>query len=106
MGIHPSLKGTDSLAATRSVMKRIERIKWMMAKGMWTDEKNVRNLPKIKVLKIKSGKKEKVAKDAAAPAAGAAAPAAGAKPIAAAKPAAGAKPAAAPTAAAKPAAKK
>lgn len=59
MGLHPSLKRGDSLAATRTVLKRVERIKWLMSKGKWSDEGRVLGLPKMKILKIKSAKKIK-----------------------------------------------
>ncbi|MBU1366312.1 MAG: small basic protein, partial [Candidatus Omnitrophica bacterium] len=36
MGLHPSLKRAERLGSTRSVMKRTERIKWLLAKGQWT----------------------------------------------------------------------
>ena len=113
MSIHPSLKVDLAGAQQRTVLSRIERIKDLMKKELWTEGHAVTSLPKTKIIKIKSkkAKKEDVAADgtaapvadAKAPAAGAKAPAAGAK----AAPAAGAK-AAAPAAGAKaaPAAKK
>ena len=82
MGIHSSFKRTDALAATRSVLKRPERIKWMMEKGQWDETRKVKGLPKIKIVRLKAAKKEKAAK-AETPEAGAAAPAAA--PAAAAK---------------------
>jgi hypothetical protein len=39
-------------------MKRTERIKWLMEKGSWKDER-VLGLPKIKTVKLKAAKKEK-----------------------------------------------
>ncbi|NTV29031.1 MAG: small basic protein [Candidatus Omnitrophica bacterium] len=90
MSLHSSLKVDKAGAAARTVMTRIERIKDMMKKGQWSEERTVTNLPKVKVVRVKAGKKkakEEGAAGAAAPAAaGAAKPAA-----AAAKPAAGAK---------------
>ncbi|MBF0532464.1 MAG: small basic protein [Candidatus Omnitrophica bacterium] len=80
MSLHPSLKISTAGAAQRTVLSRIERIKELMKKGVWTDSSSVLALPKTKMLKLKT-KKEKSAKkdDAAAPAAaGKAAPAAGA----------------------------
>jgi len=59
MGLHPSLKRAESLVASRSVMKRIERIKWLKEKGQWDESKGVLGLPKIKVVKIKAAKKGK-----------------------------------------------
>jgi len=59
MGLHPSLKRAEKLMGSRSVMKRTERIKWLIAKGQWDETKPVLGLPKIKVIKLKSVKKEK-----------------------------------------------
>ena len=59
MGLHPSLKRAERLTSVRSVMKRTERIKWLMAKGQWKDTDGVLGLPKIKVVRLKVSKKEK-----------------------------------------------
>ena len=59
MGLHPSLKRAEKLGAGRSVMKRTERIKWLIAKGKWTEGDRVLGLPKIKIVKLKALKKEK-----------------------------------------------
>jgi small basic protein (TIGR04137 family) len=59
MGLHPSLKRAEKLSSTRSVMKRRERIKWLMDKGLWKEDSSVIKLPKIKVVKLKTAKKEK-----------------------------------------------
>lgn len=61
MGLHSSLKRAEKLTATRSVMKRTERIKWLREKGMWKDETRVVGLPKMKVARLKVAKKEKKA---------------------------------------------
>ena len=90
MSIHPSLTISEKDKKARSVLKRIERIRQMRAKGDWKQGDSVYGLPKIKSLRIKI-KKEKVEKAATATEAGAPA-AAGAKD---------AKAAAAPKAAAK-----
>ena len=63
MGLHPSLKRTEELGGSRSVMKRTERIKWLKEKGKWTEDDSVLGLPKIRIVKLKALKKEK-AKDA------------------------------------------
>jgi len=95
MSIHPSLTISEKDKKTRSVLKRIERIRQMQEKGDWKQGDAVYGLPKIKTLRIKI-KKEKVEKAATTEEG---APAAGAKD---AKAAAGAKDAkAAPKAAAK-----
>jgi small basic protein (TIGR04137 family) len=59
MGLHPSLKRAEKIGAGRSVMKRTERIKWLLEKGKWNKESKVLGLPKIKVVKLKAIKKEK-----------------------------------------------
>ena len=90
MSLHPSLKIDKAGSAQRTVMTRIERIKEMMKKGVWSDASSVTALPKTKIVRIKA--KKKTAAEAAPGAEGAAAaPAAAGKPAAAAKPAAPAK---------------
>ena len=84
MSLHPSLKIDKASSTQRTVMSRIERIKELMKKGMWTDASSVTALPKTKIVRIKA--KKKIAEAPAEGAAAAAAPAAGA--AAAAKPAA------------------
>ncbi|MDP3042197.1 MAG: small basic protein [Candidatus Omnitrophota bacterium] len=78
MSIHPSLTISEKDKKTRSVLKRIERIRQMQEKGNWKQGDSVYGLPKIKSLRIKI-KKEKVEKAATATEAGAAPAAAGAK---------------------------
>ncbi len=78
MSIHPSLTISEKDKKTRSVLKRIERIRSMQEKGAWKEGDSVYGLPKMKTLRIKI-KKEKVEKAASATEEGAAAPAAGAK---------------------------
>ncbi|MDD4954969.1 MAG: small basic protein [Candidatus Omnitrophica bacterium] len=99
MGLHSSLKRAEKLTSTRSIMKRTERLKWLKEKGAWKEGDRVMGLPKIKVVKLKTVKKEK-AKEEAPAEAGAAAPAPAAEAVAGAKsqaqqakPAAAAKPA-------------
>lgn len=97
MSIHPSLATSSKDKKQKTVLKRIERIKHMMTKGLWREDSSVFGLPKIKVVKIKV-KKEKAAKEATATEGPAAAPAGGTAPAAAtattATPKAAAKPAA------------
>ena len=88
MGVHPSLKMDKAGVKQRSVLTRIERIKDLMAHGLWAESQSVTALPKTKIMKIKAKKSVK-AKDGEAPAEGEAAaaapaPAAG-KPAKAAK---------------------
>ena len=59
MGLHPSLKRAEKLGGTRSVMKRTERIKWLIKEGKWDKDSKVLGLPKIKIVKLKAAKKEK-----------------------------------------------
>ncbi|PIQ84895.1 MAG: small basic protein [Candidatus Omnitrophica bacterium CG11_big_fil_rev_8_21_14_0_20_43_6] len=89
MSIHPSLTISEKDKKTRSVLKRIERIRQMQEKGDWKQGDAVYGLPKIKTLRIKI-KKEKVEK-AATTEEGAPAAAAGAKDTKAAAPKAAAK---------------
>ena len=63
MGLHSSLKRGNRTGSGRSVMKRTERIKWLIEKGDWTDETRVVGLPKIKIIKLKAAKKEKPKED-------------------------------------------
>mgnify|MGYP001561056865 CR=1 FL=1 len=76
MSIHPSLALSLKGRKQRSVLKRIERIKYFMDKGSFTRESSVFGLPKIKVMKIKVMKKEKAESAAGTAAAPGAAPAA------------------------------
>ena len=59
MGLHPSLKRAEGLGGNRSVMKRTERIKWLIEKDRWKEGDPVLGLPKIKIIKLKAIKKEK-----------------------------------------------
>jgi len=85
MSIHPSLTISEKDKKTRSVLKRIERIRQMQEKGNWKQGDPVYGLPKIKSLRIKI-KKEKVEKAATTTEEGAAPAAAGAKDAKAAAP--------------------
>ena len=78
MSIHPSLGAAVKGKQQKSVLKRTERIKHMMAKGLWKEDSKVFGMPKIKALriKIKKEKVEKSAEEGAAAAAPGAAPAA------------------------------
>ena len=82
MSLHPSLKIDKAGAQQRSVLSRIERIKELMKKGLWTGSQ-VTALPKTKVLKVKA-KKKAVKKEEAAAGTAAAAPAKAVAPKAAA----------------------
>ena len=79
MSIHPSLKIDSAGTQQRTVLTRIERIKDLMKKGLWSEGGDVIGLPKTKILKIKNKKTKAKAEDT--PASGSApASAAGAAP--------------------------
>ncbi|MEI6631796.1 MAG: small basic protein [bacterium] len=61
MSIHPSLNSSEKDGKSRSVLKRIERIRMMLEKSQWKEGDSVYGLPKIKTLRIKI-KKEKAEK--------------------------------------------
>jgi len=46
MSLHSSLKIDKAGAAARTVMTRIERIKDLMKKGQWAEDRTVTNLPR------------------------------------------------------------
>jgi small basic protein (TIGR04137 family) len=104
MSLHPSLKIDKASSTQRTVMSRIERIKDLMKKNLWSETRSVTGLPKTKILKVKSRKvktKEEAAEGGAAAVPGvatAAKPTAGDAKTAVAKPAAGTAKAAAPAA--------
>lgn len=70
MSLHSSLKRAEKLGGGRSVMKRTERIKWLIEKGEWSEGDRVLGLPKIKVIKLKAIKKEKLKEEEQAPVTG------------------------------------
>ncbi len=84
MSIHSSLRSGGVGKKHRSVLKRYERLKVLKGKSLWSEEKSVLGLPKVKMQKLKVKKEKTAAAGEAKTAAGAlAAPAAGAKPAAA-----------------------
>ena len=46
MSQHPSLKGSKTVGAKRSVLKRFERVKLMKARGEWKKGQRPVGLPK------------------------------------------------------------
>jgi small basic protein (TIGR04137 family) len=90
VSIDKSLRRKNSLARTRNVLTRGERITQLKGEERWEDGRSPFGLPKVKVIKIivkKAKKKEEKAAEgegaegaAAAAAPAAAAPAAGKKP--------------------------
>jgi len=75
MSIHPSLGAAVKGKQQKSVLKRTERIKHLMSKGLWKEDSRVFGLPKIKALriKIKKEKAEKTTEEGAAATPGSAA---------------------------------
>ncbi len=65
MSIHSSLRAAGKGKKHRSVLKRYERLKILKDKNLWSEEKSVLGIPKVKMQKLKI-KKEKVAADGAA----------------------------------------
>ena len=97
MSIHSSLRAGGKGKKHRSVLKRYERLKILSEKSLWSEERSVLGIPKVKMQRVKVKKEKAAAPEAAAGTAGApvsgAAPAAGqaAAPVKGA-PAPGAKP--------------
>ncbi len=52
MSVHPSLK-LRGMGKKRSVLSRGERLKLLLAAGMWSEDKSVFGLPKTDPVKIK-----------------------------------------------------
>lgn len=104
MSQHPSLVGSQKGKRHRSVLKRHEKLKYLMEKNKWEEKDSIYRLPKVKSIKFKVKKEKAASTETEVPAGQTAPAAAGAKPQAA-----GARPqqAAAPQGAtAKPAAQK
>jgi small basic protein (TIGR04137 family) len=76
MSIHPSLGAAVKGKQQKSVLKRTERIKHMMAKGLWKEDSKAFGMPKIKAVRIKIKKEKAAEKPAEEGAVAAAAPAA------------------------------
>ena len=54
MSIHPSLRlKRGALGSLRNVLKRHERVRHLMAQGLWTEGRSMLGLPKIKQTKVK-----------------------------------------------------
>src|SRR6516162_2722133 len=74
MSIDQSLRRKNTLARSRNVLTRTERIKVLQDEERWKDGRSPYGLPKVRVLKV--SKKPKKAKEEEKPAEGAAAEAA------------------------------
>ena len=82
MSLHSSLKIDGAGSQQRNVLSRIERIKDLMKKDLWSDKQSVVGLPKTKIVKVKAKKGKTKEEGAAAEGAAAGASAAEAKPAA------------------------
>ncbi len=60
MSLHPSLKVDSASSQQRTVLSRIERIKDLMKKGLWEDDRSATGLPKVKIVKVKARKTKAV----------------------------------------------
>lgn len=94
MSQHPSLAGSQKGKRHRSVLKRHEKLKYLMEKNKWEEKKSIYSLPKVKSIRFKVKKEKAVAVEAQAPADQAAPAAAGVQPQATTAAGAAAKPAA------------
>lgn len=80
MSIHRSLQGAHGKSGSlRNVLKRHERLHYLIAKGLWKPGQPVFGLPKIKQLRIKARSKAAPKEAAAEGETAAAAPSAAAK---------------------------
>ena len=69
MSLHRSLRIDTAGTQQRSVLKRIERMKDLMQKGLWIQDQKVVGLPKTRIVKLKARKAAKAKVDPAAAAA-------------------------------------
>ena len=72
MSIHSSLRGGGKGKKHRSVLKRYERLKVLKDKKLWSEERSVLGIPKVKMQKLRVKKEKAAAPEAAAAATGAA----------------------------------
>lgn len=67
MSLHPSLRPSKQTGVSRNVLKRHERVRHLMQRGLWEDRRSVLGLPKIKQIRLKARKAApKEAKEASA----------------------------------------
>ena len=59
MSLHKSMKRDKNLGGQRNVLNRVERIKKLKERGLWSEGDKVVGLPKEKVIKLKKIKVEK-----------------------------------------------
>jgi small basic protein (TIGR04137 family) len=65
MSIDKSLRRKNSLARTRNVLTRTERIKVLQGDDRWKEGQSPFNLPKVRVLKLAKKGKAKAKEEAA-----------------------------------------
>jgi len=75
MSQHPSLKAKTS-NVKQSVLKRFEKLKYLIEKGLFQEGQSILHLPKVKVVKFKVKKEKAAVGEEGAAATGQAAPAA------------------------------
>ena len=63
MSIDKSLRGGGRLARSRNVLKRAERIEKLKEEDRWVEDRSPYGLPKVRVVKVVTGKKKKKKKD-------------------------------------------
>ena len=73
MSIHSSLRSGGKGRKHRSVLKRYERLRILKGKNLWSEERSVLGIPKVKMQRVKVKKEKPV--EAAAGTEGATAPA-------------------------------
>ena len=61
MSIHSSLRSGSGNKKHRSVLKRYERLKALKDKNIWSQDKSVLGIPKVKMQKLKVKKEKAVA---------------------------------------------
>ena len=76
MSIHSSLRAIGKGKKHRSVLKRYERLKVLKDQNLWSEERSVLGIPKVKQQKLKVKKEKAAAPEAAAPGAATEKPAA------------------------------
>ncbi len=65
MSIHSSLRGGGKGKKHRSVLKRYERLRVLKDKNLWTEERSVLGIPKVKMQRLKVKKEKAVAAEGA-----------------------------------------
>lgn len=57
MSIHTSLRSSKAaMGSMRNVLKRYERVRHLMAQGVWPEGRSIFRLPKIKQMRMKARK--------------------------------------------------